>query len=312
MKAKKFISAVSALAMTASAMATCVSVSAAGEEVILKGDQIESAAGAKFTLNISIDELNGAATQGFSGCEFAIEYDPSKITIEKGGVSAGPVFNKEATSAELQMAPSIKDEVTMINGDDYNCFDYNIVKGEKKNTIAVLWCTGLESSKYWASKTGTIVTLNGTVSADAKEGDKIPVKIVPITRDGNDNMVFGYVDGTKDKVYSSAVAQDGLITIGKSPEKNPIVPDYDSLVPLWGDVNDNGSVTSADLVAMIRFMLDPEEANLTYQGIVNGNLYQADGNKDLTSDSILGAYDLVYLKKLLLEDIETDAFPITK
>ena len=82
MKAKKFISAVSALVMTASAMATCVSVSAAGEDVILSGDQIECKAGAKFSLSVNLAELNGEAGQGFSGCEFAIEYDPSMITID--------------------------------------------------------------------------------------------------------------------------------------------------------------------------------------------------------------------------------------
>ena len=91
------------------------------------------------------------------------------------------------------------------------------------------------------------------------------------------------------------------------PEKG-----YDDYTPLWGDVNDNGSVTASDLVAMVKFMIDPEVADLTNQGKVNGNLDQSDKNKDLTSDTILGARDLVYLKKYLLEDITAENFPYVK
>lgn len=307
MKAKKFISAVSALVMTASAMATCVSVSAAGEDVILSGDQIECKAGAKFSLSVNLAELNGEAGQGFSGCEFAIEYDPSMITIDE--VAEGAVLkNTNATAAELETSPNIGDEVTMVNKQEYNCFDYNVVKGDGKNTIALLWCTGLESTKYWAKTEGKLLTLNGTVSKDVKADTKIPVKIVPISRDGNEDIIFGYVNGTTDKVYSAAVAQDGLITVVANP---PADDDYTKYTPLWGDVNDDGSVSAADLVAMIRYMLDPEEAAVTRQGQVNGNLDQADGNTEFDSPDILGAYDLVLLKKLLVEDITDEIFPVT-
>jgi hypothetical protein len=311
MKAKRFVSAVSALAITASVMSTCVSVSAAGENVILKGQQIESKAGAEFSLDINLAELSGEAIQGFSGCEFAIEYDPAKISIDS--IVEGATLKTGATDAELDKAPGIGDEVTMVNKGNYNCFDYNIVERSGKNVIAVLWCTGLDSSKYWASKEGTMLTLNGTVYADAKEGEEIPVNVVAIDRDGNKDIVFGYVDGGIDKVYSAAVAEQGLIKIVKDsvdqpdPEKG-----YDDYTPLWGDVNDNGAVTASDLVAMVKFMIDPEVADLTNQGKVNGNLDQSDKNKDLTSDTILGARDLVYLEKYLLEDITAENFPYVK
>jgi len=182
MKAKRFVSAVSALAITASVMSTCVSVSAAGENVILKGQQIESKAGAEFSLDINLAELSGEAIQGFSGCEFAIEYDPAKISIDS--IVEGATLKTGATDAELDKAPGIGDEVTMVNKGNYNCFDYNIVERSGKNVIAVLWCTGLDSSKYWASKEGTMLTLNGTVYADAKEGEEIPVIHVHTSKGG--------------------------------------------------------------------------------------------------------------------------------
>lgn len=302
MKAKRLISGVCALAISSTAMAACFSVSAAGEDVVLKGQQIEETAGANFELTIDIAELNGEATQGFSGCEFAIEYDPAQIEITS--LTQGSVLDTGATSAELEKAPSIGEEVTMVNKGDYNCFDYNIVSKGDKKVVAVLWCTGLDSSKYWASKEGTLLTINGKVSDDAKVGDKIPVNIIPIDRDGNKDIVFGYIDGTLDKTYTAAVAEQGLITIvdGEQP----------GLEPLWGDVNDNGSVTASDIVAMIKFILDPEEAGLTQQGICNGNLYQGDGNTDLTSDSVLDVQDLFLLKKYILGDISESSFPMMK
>ena len=297
MKAKKFISAVCALAMTAASAATFVS--AAGENVIIKGDHVSVAKGGdEFELSFNLAQFAG---EGFSGCEFAIEYDPAKITVDK--VTEGASLKTGATEAELEKSPTIGDEVTMVNKGSYNCFDYNIVEGDGKNTIAVLWCTGLDSSSYWASKEGALVTISGTVYEGAKEGEEIPVNIVAIDRDGNKDMVFGYVDGNADKVYTSAVSDQGLITI----KDEPVITDV-----LWGDVNDNGSVSASDLVAMMKFMLDSEAANLTAQGITNGNMDQTDGKTDLTDPLVLGSKDFLALKKYILGDYKVDIFPITK
>lgn len=302
MKAKRLISGVCALAISSTAIAAGFSVSAAGEDVVLKGQHIEGSAGAEFELTVDIAELNGDAAKGFSGCEFAIEYDPAQIEIT--GLTQGKALDTGATSEELKKAPSIGDEVTMIgNKGDYNCFDYNIVSKDDKTVVAVLWCTGLDSSEYWAKEAGTLFTINGTVSENAKAGDEIPVNIVPIDRDGNKDIIFGYIDGTIDKTYTASVAEQGLITIKDNGTE---------LTPLWGDVNNNGSVTASDIVAMIKFILDPEEAGLTEQGICNGNLYQGDNNTDLTSDNVLNVQDLILLKKYVLGDISESSFPMMK
>ena len=113
MKAKKFISAVCALAMTATSAATFVN--AAGEQVIIKGDQIEKAPGASFELNFNLDKFDGT---GFSGCEFAIAYDPKQITDVK--VAEGAVLKTGATAAELEKSPTIGEEVTMVNKGKYD------------------------------------------------------------------------------------------------------------------------------------------------------------------------------------------------
>lgn len=297
MKAKRLVSCVCALAISSASLATGF-VSAADAQVTLKGEQIEKKVGESFELNIDLAELTGDAAKGFSGCEFAITYNPEKIKISQ--VVEGAAFSGTgATDAELSKAPTIGSEVSMVNKSDYNCFDYNIVASSGKDTtIAVLWCTGLESSDYWVKKPGTLVTVKGTVLAGEK-GEKIPVTIAPISRDENKNMVFGYIDGDTDKSYTSAVVQQGLITISE-----------DTLKPtLWGDLNVNGSVTAADLVAMVQYILNPEIAHVSDQGVVNGNLYQGDGITDYQSDDALDVNDLFLLKKLILEDLDQDAFP---
>ena len=230
MKAKRFISAVCALAMTAASAATFVN--AAGEQVIIKGDQIEKAPGASFELNFNLDKFDGT---GFSGCEFAIAYDPKQITDVK--VAEGAVLKTGATAAELEKSPTIGEEVTMVNKGKYDCFDYNTAEVDGKNVIAVLWCTGLDSDKYWAKETGAIVSVTGTVSKDAKIGDKIPVEMIAIPREGNKTMTFGYADGNKDVTYTSAVEQQGLITVAEVG--TPGI--------LWGDVNDDGALVESKI-----------------------------------------------------------------
>ncbi len=298
MKAKKFISAVCALAMTATTAATFVS--AAGEDVIIKGDKVGAEAGGDFTLSFNLEKFTG---EGFSGCEFAIEYDPSMIEVTK--VTEGATLKTGATAAELEVAPEMEKDVTMVSKSEYDCFDYNIVKGDKKNTIAVLWCTGLDSSKYWASKEGSLVTISGKVAEDVKGGTEIPVNIVAIDRDGNKDMIFGYVDGTKDKVYSSAVSEQGLITIGEVSEED----EYDKLEAnvLWADANVDGIVSAADLVAVMKHMNDPEETGLSLQGIVNANLYQADKNpRDFKNPDIISMKDLTAMKHYIVGNFEVE------
>ena len=146
----------------------------------------------------------------------------------------------------------------------------------------------------------------------AGEGEKIPVEVVAIDRDGNKDMVFGYTEGEKDVFYTASVEQQGLITIVGEDVPPSQGPSYDDLMKnvLWGDVNDNGAVSATDLVAMVKFMVDPETAGVTEQGLVNGNLYQGDKNLDLKSDEIMNAYDLFLLKKYILEDVAEEDFPI--
>lgn len=293
MKAKRLISCVSALALTSVA---CFSgfVNAATSDVVIKGEHIECNAGSDFNLNIDLSQLNGDAAKGFAGCEFAIKYDPSKITIDT--LTEGDTLTStKATEAELKKSSKIGEEVEMINkNSSYNCFDYN--KLDKDGIVTVLWCTGLESKDNWASKAGTILTVNGSVAKDAT--GTAAVEVVPISRDGNDQIIFGCLENDKDKTFTVEVAQQGLITITEA-----------SNTVIWGDVNNDGLVTAADLVAAVQFILDPDIADLDAQGIKNGNLFTGDDDK-VSADEIINVNDLYLLKKYILEDITESVFPV--
>jgi hypothetical protein len=139
--------------------------------------------------------------------------------------------------------------------------------------------------------------------------------MIAIPREGNKTMTFGYADGNKDVTYTSAVDQQGQITVVTDPTPE------DELKPLWGDVNDDGVAgTAKDIVAMMQYMVSYEDANLTKQGIVNGNLDQSDGltEKDLSdkdkAGKILGVKDFNALKKFILgyDEFKEDKLPIKK
>ena len=199
----------------------------------------------------------------------------------------------------MKKSSKIGEEVEMINkNSSYNCFDYN--KLEKDGIVTVLWCTGLESKENWATKAGTILTVNGTVAKDAT-GD-IPVEVVAINRDGNDQIIFGCLEDDKDKTFTVEVAEQGLISIDDGSNGDKVE------VTLWGDLNNDGVVSAADLVACVQCNLDFELANLDAQGIANGNLVQ-DG-KEVSEDEIINEDDLYILKKLVLGDVDSSQLPI--
>lgn len=295
MKVRRFISGVVAMAVSAAAMAPGMVFAAdtdTNTDIQLSGEHVTAEANSTFSMDF---DLSKVPSLGFSGCEFAITYDPTYVS--EISITEGDAFKTGATDKELEKAPDIKDNNSMVNNGSYDCFDYNFVKGTGNTTIALLWCTGLTDQQYWTKNTGTMFTVSGRVSPDVKPGQEIEFSIVPINRDGNDQLIFGYTDGDKDNTYSASVVQDGLIKI----------PD---LTPFWGDVNCSGTVSASDIVAMVQYMIDPDKNKVSDQGLVNGNMYQADGNTDLTDPEIFTSFDLYYLKLYLLDDITQDKFPI--
>jgi len=292
MKAKKLISSILAIAVIATSMSH--NVFAATGDVVLEGAQVQSKIGGDFSVNFN---LTSVPSTGFSGSEFAIKYDPTKITIES--VTAGSITNTGATEAEVDMSPTFNEERVMVNGNSlYNCFDYNIMAND--GLLAVIWCTGLEDSKYWINDSGVFFTVKGKVSANAKVGEKYDLEIVPINRNTNEQIIFGYVENEKDSLYTAKVTQNGQVeviddsvvttvtttasettttttsetttttTSGTTTSSTTTVSSETGKEPVWGDMTLDGLVRSNDLVYMTQYLLGDLDAS--EQSLLNGNV----------------------------------------
>lgn len=307
MKAKKLVSSILAIAMIATSMSH--NVFAATGDVVLEGAQVQSKIGGDFSVNFN---LTSVPSTGFSGSEFAIKYDPTKIKIES--VTAGSITNTGATEAELTMSPTFNEERVMVNDENspYNCFDYNIMDDD--GLLAVIWCTGLEDSKYWINKSGTFFTVKGKVSSSAKVGEKYDLEIVPINRNTNEQIIFGYVENEKDSLYTAKVTQDGQVEIidddvvttvtttvtttttsETTTSSTTTVSSGTEKEPVWGDMTLDGIVRTNDIVYMTQYLLGDLEAS--EQSLLNGNVkYDLKDGKNNVDMNDLSKFKQYFLK----------------
>ncbi|MGN0584896.1 MAG: cohesin domain-containing protein [Ruminococcus sp.] len=197
MKTRRIIA--SALAFIMATTAAASSVFAAGETVKISASKAEAEAGAAFTIDIS---LSGVPSTAIKGCEFAIKYDASALSIT--GVEAGEITNTGADSAESD-----------ISGECPAFFEDHSTAG----TITLTWCTGLSDKGYWISKDGVFATISGTVAAGATAGE-YPIEIIPIPREdisGTNNTIYvGYVDNGTAVEYGTSVANGAVVVAGKT------------------------------------------------------------------------------------------------
>ena len=197
MKTRRIIA--SALAFIMATTAAASSVFAAGETIKISASKAEAEAGAAFTIDIS---MSGVPSTAIKGCEFAIKYDASALSIT--GVKAGEITNTGADSAESD-----------ISGECPAFFEDHSTAG----TITLTWCTGLNDKGYWISKDGVFATISGTVAAGATAGE-YPIEIIPIPREdisGTNNTIYvGYVDNGTAVEYGTSVANGAVVVAGKT------------------------------------------------------------------------------------------------
>lgn len=196
MKAKRTLAGALTLAMLATS-AVSFQVSAAGAAVTLKGAKVEAEAGGAFSVDVSLEDIPSTKVNVM---DFALTYDKSILNVDSVtiGKSADTDVSGDSTGKDAPVfATSIKD-------------------GE----IAVSWTTALDSAS-WIAEDGVILTINGTVSKDAKDGTVTPIDFAPVTREtfdgssaNNSSMVIGYLYGTDSASYEIKT-EAGSVTIGK-------------------------------------------------------------------------------------------------
>ncbi len=262
MKVRKIVAGLAAVSMLAAA--SLQNVVAADTLTISAGDA-SAKAGEEFTLDV---ELTGVPATGIAGVEFALEYDATAITIT--GAKAGEIVSAGVDSAEP------------FEGVTAFMADYSI-----EGNVAVTYSTGLDDNQYWITKDGVFMTLTGTVNADAADGTKVDVKVVPIKRavsggssEQNDEIAAGTFDTDGTPVSVVAAPSDGVVSVGGSAGQ-----------PVYGDVNESGEVEIGDVVMLCKSVMGA--ASLTDQGRIN-----ADVNLDSKADATDAGYILQRIVKL--------------
>ena len=218
-------------------------------------------------MNIDIADIPAT---GLCAVEFAVEFDPSLVTISD--VTTGALCNTCADAAEKTIDSTLADTV----------FTWNI----QDDQICVLWVTGLSDSSYWLQDGGTFVTISGTVKSTAAAGSVADFDIVPIDRDANltsgtknTDIIAGYLDvSKKTQTYASSATSGYVKVLGDSDV-------------LYGDADCNGKVDVSDLILLARFSAeDPELGPLSAAGKVNA---------DCITDGVINASDVSGIARYL-------------
>lgn len=263
MKAKKILAGACASLMLTSMAASAVSAAEA-VKVTVGNDTAE--AGAKFSVNIDLADL---PSTGINGIDFAVKYDSTALKIDS--VKPGELAVEDT---------SISDVDTIVVGNDEAGIT-NIIYANITTPI---------------TKSGTFVTVEGTVNENAKAG-KYDLSIVAIGRDNNDEVVFGYHTGAADDagVYYTPTITNGYVEVTsedtseateateatEDTKPSETEPTEDIGEPtLLGDVDCGGKVAVADLTLLSKHILNKSLFTLTEQGKAN-----ADMNADKKIDS---------------------------
>ena len=268
MKTKKVV--VGAVAAAMLSLAVCpVAPAAAGETVQISVGNEEVKTGEKFSVNVS---LNDISAPGIQATDFAVSYDSSLITIDS--VDAGALANTGAADADGSSS-SVPVFEASINSEGY---------------VNLVWSTGLDDSSYWLNGSGVFCTIHGTVSASAKEGTEIPLKVTAIDRTVN--------PGSSDKaaIFAGYVKDDAAVEFAVETVDGSIKVASGSSTTvgdkLRGDANCDDKVDLSDAVLILQSIANADkygengtdESHITSQGVINADV--AGGTNDMGGDGV--------------------------
>lgn len=245
MKVRKIVAALAAVSMLAAVSAQAVS--AAGETVTIKGEQVTAAAGDTFSLTV---ELSGVPSTGINALEFNLAYDTSVVTVT--GVTAGAVADKGADAVEGYA--------------DAPAFYANYATA---GSIDVTYSTGLEDSKYWITSDGVFLTVTGTVNENAQAGASTDFTIGAIGRNVNDESSDINTD-----IVAAALTSAGVTTYATKTTAGKVTVGggTDLEVTLWGDADVDGDCDIIDVIAVNKDQLG--SYTLSAQGAKNADVNQ--------------------------------------
>ncbi len=255
MKTKKIVIGTMAAAMLSLSVCSLIPAAAAGETVQITAGNATAKAGESFEVEVTLSDI---PETGVRGCSFSIAFDNSIITIDE--ITAGSLTNTGVDSSD----PS----ASVIP-------NFNSIEENDEGFASVVWSTAVDDSTYWLKGEGVLCTIKGTVAANAKEGAKSNIDIVPVKRMTNsdssvenDVIDCGYI---KDDVMVSyeVKATSGSVTVGSDGGTVGTT--------LKGDANCDGVVTIADAAAVFQMLGNKDKYSLSEVGSANADVVEPAG-----------------------------------
>jgi hypothetical protein len=272
MKTKKVVIGAIAASMLSLSIGSLAPAIAAGETVQISVGTAEAKAGDKFTVDVSLADI---PSDGVQGVDFAIEYDNSVISVKSVELSS-KVSTDDKSAALLQ--------------------NYDLSLQDDKGYFSVIWTTSADKS-YWIKQDGVFCTISGTVSSNAKAGDKSDLKLVAVKRNvtpksgtSNDSIGIGYTTDDDVPVRYSVKTVNGKVSVPSetTTTATTTVTTTVTTVPnkgVRGDANCDETVNMADAVLIMQSLANPnkfgvsgtDEKHITNQGLANADVV---GNND--------------------------------
>lgn len=292
MRNKKVIAGLVA-AMTLVSTTSAI-VSAAGDFTVSISNT-KAEAGKEFSLTLDMADI---PSTGINGCDFGISFDSSLVTVDSVTLGA------------------LAKDVSSLEGDLPDPFECNI----EDDVISLMYAIGTTDSSYYLNGSGTFLNITGTVKKDAAVGSKAEFEVVPVDRaakpgsaDTNATAVFGYMGEDEAATIYTPVFEAGWVEVtGEVPtepsseatdptepsSEDPTQPSTEETEPstgniadgtYYGDVNVDGAVDVADVVALNMYLLNPSGNALEAEGIANADVVR-DNKIDSTDGTLLMSF----------------------
>lgn len=252
MKTKKIVIGTMTAAMLSLSVCSLIPAAAAGETVQIIAGNATVEAGESFEVEVTIADIPDT---GVRGCSFSIEFDNSVITIDE--ITAGSLTSTGASTSDPSAA-----QIPI----------FDSIKENDEGFASVSWSTAVDDSTYWLNGEGVLCTIKGTVAANAKNGAKSSIDIVPVRRNVNSesnvpNSVIdcGYVKN--DVIVNYEVkTTSGSVTVGSM-----------ATASLKGDANCDGKVSIADAAAIFQVLSNKDKYSLSATGEINADVAEPAG-----------------------------------
>lgn len=232
----------------------------------ISADSVSVTAGEKFEAGINLSNI---PSDGISGIEFAVKYDPSLITVDS--VSGGKIIDDSSESQAV--------------------FGFSSVINTDASCVNIMWVTSTDS---YIKDDGVFAVISGTAAGGVSGTAEL--EIIPVPRGSGKNKIYASVGYDAELVTPSV--KNGSVTVkASSSSSEPPQTDApsDTLKPsMLGDANCDGRIDVLDATTIIQSILQLHEmSELEYL------------NSDVVADGIIDVKDLGQLKKYMIKLIDS-------